>query len=374
MQRPVPRERKGPYRGIAVAVAALLFVAWGVRAAFSIGLPDNAEPLEPDLALSVFAFGVDRGDGPTLADLSRLTFADEGAGVDATSASEEDEDAEPEVAPRWTETRGDDEPEPEIPEQRFRVTTHRVRSGDSLRSIASRHGIAVRTIVSYNRLAHHVVRPGQVLEIPNVDGVRIRIDRGDALWDITRRHRINLKDILEFNGLDRGGDVRAGQFLFLPGARELPKPSEASRERRRPGAAPSGAVRDRSWSSPISAGRLSSRFGYRRHPITGKIRFHRGIDIAAPHGAPIRALKGGVIVFSGPRGGYGFTVDIRHENGVITRYAHNSKNLVRVGQRVRSGDVIAKVGSTGASTGPHIHFEVIRNGDRIDPIKYLRRG
>lgn len=347
-------------------------LAWSVRAAFSYSPVADYEPLEASLALPAQAYGLEGDDALSLAHLHQLVFDEGDAAAMMAGGSAEEEDAEPEVAPRWTENNGDDEPEPEIPEQRFRVTPHTVRTGESLRSIAARHGIAVRTITSYNGLNGPTVRPGQKLEIPNVDGVRIRVGRGDALWDITRRYRIGMKDVLEFNGLGRSGDVRAGEFLFLPGARELPKP-EAARPPRRGGSARS----DRNapaWTWPVVGGRLSSRFGYRRHPITGKIRFHRGIDVAAPHGTPIRAFKAGTVVFSGVKGGYGYAVDIRHADGIVTRYAHNSKNLVRVGQRVRAGDVIAKVGSTGHSTGPHIHFEVIRGGDRVDPIKFLRRG
>lgn len=286
--------------------------------------------------------------------------------------SSEEEDAEPEVAPRWTENNGDDDPEPEIPEQRFRVSPYVVRSGESLRTIAARHGIAVRTIMSYNGLSSSTVRPGQKIELPNVDGVRIRVERGDALWDITRRYRIGMKEVLEFNGLGRSGDVVAGEFLFLPGARELPKP-KAERPQQR-GSPNLRASNTPVWTWPVVGGRLSSRFGYRHHPITGKIRFHRGIDVAAPYGTPIRAFKAGTVIFSGLKGGYGYAVDIRHEDGIVTRYAHNSKNLVSVGRRVKAGEIIAKVGSTGHSTGPHIHFEVIRGGDRVDPIKFLRRG
>ncbi len=350
-----------------LAVLTVGFLAWGVRAAFSYSIPDGDDELDAGLALPAFAYTMERGEGLTLSDLNRLAFS----GAEELSLSDAaDEDAEPEVAPKWTENIGDDEPEPEAPEQRFRVTPYTVRSGDSLRSIAARNGIAVRTLLSYNRLSNQRVHPGQRLEIPNVDGVRIKISRGEALWDITRRYRIGMKDVLEFNELGRSGDIKAGEDIFLPGARELP-PVVAARPRRPARAAlPSG----RGWSWPVSDGRLSSRFGYRRHPLTGKIRFHRGIDLAAPHGTPIRAFRAGTVIFSGPRGGYGYAVDIQHENGVVTRYAHNSKNLVRVGARVRAGDPIAKVGSTGHSTGPHIHFEVIRRGERIDPLKFLQRS
>ncbi|MEK8023669.1 MAG: M23 family metallopeptidase [Candidatus Hydrogenedentota bacterium] len=142
------------------------------------------------------------------------------------------------------------------------------------------------------------------------------------------------------------------------------------RERTRSRRAGQAARSVRGW--PV-AGRLTSRFGFRRHPITGRKRFHCGMDLAAPLGSPIHALREGVIAFSGRRGGYGWCVDIRHPDGVVSRYAHNSANLVKAGAKVRKGSVIAKVGSSGHSTGPHVHLEIIRHGTRINPQKYLAR-
>ncbi len=118
-------------------------------------------------------------------------------------------------------------------------------------------------------------------------------------------------------------------------------------------------------------GVVTSKFGYRRHPITGRYSMHKGIDIAAPTGTDIVAMADGVVIFSGRKGGYGNIVELRHPNGLETRYAHNSRNLVREGDVVRKSQVIAKLGSTGRSTGPHIHFEVRRNGEAVNPMQYL---
>lgn len=114
-------------------------------------------------------------------------------------------------------------------------------------------------------------------------------------------------------------------------------------------------------------GTVTSEFGYRTHPITGKRAMHTGIDIGAKTGTDIHAAGDGVVIFSGKKGGYGNIVEIRHANGVETRYAHNSANLVKVGDLVQKGQVIGKVGSTGRSTGPHLHFEVRKNGQAVNP-------
>lgn len=120
-----------------------------------------------------------------------------------------------------------------------------------------------------------------------------------------------------------------------------------------------------------ASGRVSSEYGTRRHPITGNVQVHRGIDVAAPVGTPVYATAAGKVVFAGDRGGYGLTVVIDHGYGLQTLYAHNSRLLVSVGDVVERGHKIAEVGSTGLSTGPHVHYEVHLNGEAVNPRTYL---
>jgi murein DD-endopeptidase MepM/ murein hydrolase activator NlpD len=122
---------------------------------------------------------------------------------------------------------------------------------------------------------------------------------------------------------------------------------------------------------PILNGWLSSYFGMRTHPITGKREMHKGIDFAGKLGGPVIAVAKGVVTFAGTRYGYGKVVDINHGNGYITRYAHNSNLLVSVGDTVEKGFQIAEIGSTGRSTGPHVHFEVLKNGRQVNPMKFI---
>ena len=118
-------------------------------------------------------------------------------------------------------------------------------------------------------------------------------------------------------------------------------------------------------------GIFTSPFGYRINPISGRRKFHAGIDIAAPQYTKIRSPGEGKVLFVGHKSGYGKTVEIDHGHGVITRYAHNSRLLVKSGQQVKKGQAIAKVGSTGDSTGPHLHYEIRVDGIAVDPIKYI---
>jgi len=120
-----------------------------------------------------------------------------------------------------------------------------------------------------------------------------------------------------------------------------------------------------------TVGKLSDKYGYRRDPFTHRNTLHEGLDISSPRGSAIKAAGSGKVVFSGKKSGYGYAVIIDHGHGIKTLYAHTSKLLVKEGQSVSKGDIIAKVGSSGRSTGPHLHFEVQIGSTPVDPLKYL---
>ncbi|MBQ0712992.1 MAG: peptidoglycan DD-metalloendopeptidase family protein [Porticoccus sp.] len=124
---------------------------------------------------------------------------------------------------------------------------------------------------------------------------------------------------------------------------------------------------------PIKKGWMSSVFGYRTDPFKGHRAWHNGVDFAGKDGSDIVAVASGVVTWSGDKNGYGQVLELDHGEGHITRYAHNKKNLVNVGDTVKKGEVIGLMGSSGRSTGPHVHFEVYKNGRAVDPASYIRR-
>lgn len=124
---------------------------------------------------------------------------------------------------------------------------------------------------------------------------------------------------------------------------------------------------------PVRRGYLSSAYGTRQDPFNGRAAFHAGIDFAGARGDPVVAVAAGVVTFAGVRPGYGRVIDVTHGDGYVTRYAHNERLSVKVGETVTRGQQVAVMGSSGRSTGPHVHFEVLRNGRPVNPLAYINR-
>lgn len=122
---------------------------------------------------------------------------------------------------------------------------------------------------------------------------------------------------------------------------------------------------------PVEQGWISSYFGRRADPFTGYTAVHRGVDFAGPEGTKVSSVAAGLVTFAGERSGFGEMVEINHGNGLATRYCHNQKLLVKQGDMVRKGQEVSLMGSTGHSTGPHLHFEVLKNGTQVDPLRFI---
>lgn len=261
------------------------------------------------------------------------------------------------------------------------TTTVVVREGQTLWMIAQAHGVSVDALADANGLQNaELIHPGQRLIIPSaaVRGravtsgssalrkspsrgrrITVVVEEDQTLWEIAQAYEVPVEDIVEANGLRSAELIRPGQRLLIPGATA---PAALRLVRTIPSSASASIVRGFEWPA---RGVLRSRFGWRWR------RHHDGIDIAAPYGTPVSAAKAGRVIFAGWYYAYGRTVIIDHDNGVTTLYGHNSKLLVRIGQVVEAGMVISRVGSSGRSTGPHVHFEIRVNGRPINPLKYL---
>lgn len=252
------------------------------------------------------------------------------------------------------------------------VTAYVVQDGDSLWSISAKFNLDLDTLIGSNKLSDiHMLKLGTTLRIPNQDGIYVTVAKNDTPDKLAEKYGAYKEAIFVANGLDPKKPIIAGEEIFLPGAKLIAVVESGSGKtaaRSTTARVSSANVRFR-W--PV-AGQISSNFGWRRSPFGSRRVFHSGLDIRAPKGRGIVAAAGGRIVHAGWMGGYGYTIVISHPNGVNTLYAHCSSLVAKKGQTVKSGQLIARVGSTGRSTGNHLHFEVRVNGKPQNPLRYLR--
>lgn len=249
------------------------------------------------------------------------------------------------------------------------VREYEVAEGDSVGKLAIKFNISVNTILWANNLSMtSVIKPGQKLSILPVSGVQHVIAKGDTLAKIAKKYDALEEKIKEFNGLDDAGVLVSGEKLIIPDGRIIytARPSVYANS------LPSG--KGTGSNTAISAtGQMVWPSSCRRISQYYKGWLHTGVDIACPWGTAIVAADGGRISrVQYLRYGYGYNVMIDHGNGKKTLYAHLSSINVDTGQYVKRGQVIGKEGSTGRSTGPHLHFEVIVGSSRVNPLGYIR--
>ncbi|MDR1429295.1 MAG: M23 family metallopeptidase, partial [Spirochaetaceae bacterium] len=238
----------------------------------------------------------------------------------------------------------------------FAWSEYTVKRGDSVSVIASRHSLSMDAIIASNNISNaRQLREGQALRLPNMDGIPYTVKSGDTLGKIARNQGIPVEAILDANDLE-SELINAGTMLFLPGAR---MPSEDLK-----------LALGELFIYPIR-GRLSSPYGWRQDPISGVRRFHSAIDLAASTGTTIKAAMDGRIQSVGFNSTYGKYIIMTHGNNYQTMYAHLSLVSVEQGDAVIQGNKIGEVGSTGYSTGPHLHFAIYKNGRALNPLDFL---
>lgn len=251
------------------------------------------------------------------------------------------------------------------------LTEYAVKDGDSLWSIANKFDLDLDTIIGSNRIPNiNYLKLGTVLRIPNQDGIFVKVSKNDTVAKLADKHGSYKQAVYAANLLGEEAQLKIGSEIFLPGAKVAAVTASAARTGTK-ASKTTVTVSSRKFRWPVM-GKISSVFGWRRSPFGRRRVFHSGLDIRAPRGRGIVAAGDGRVVHAGWMGGYGKTIVISHPGGMSTLYGHCSSLLVRNGQTVRSGQQIARVGSTGRSTGNHLHFEVRRNSTPQNPLKYLR--
>ncbi|MEW6624219.1 MAG: M23 family metallopeptidase [Bacillota bacterium] len=240
---------------------------------------------------------------------------------------------------------------------------YEVKHGDTLWDIAYSYGADWELIAAMNFLRENVIRPGQILVIPIEKELVYVVQRGDTLTHIAKKFGVTLEQMVTANKIKNPNLLAIGQELIIPLEQEGAVPVTNTRLRTASTVSRTTVV---SFLWPVT-GRITSYFGARNNG------FHHGLDIAAAHGTEVKAARSGKVEFVGWLNTYGRTVILDHGDGYQTLYAHNSSFLVTEGQPVSAGQAISKVGATGNATGPHVHFEIIKDGSRLDPLRFLRR-
>ncbi len=270
-------------------------------------------------------------------------------------------------------------PTPARPE----VKVYAVQEGDNLFVIAERFGISQDTLVWSNpSLGEHpdLLSIGQQIDIMPVDGVLHKVKKGDTLAAIAKRYSVDVARITEYNGITDPSTIQIDQKLIVPGGVKPPDPKPVAKAAGQSGGEVgiAGASKGRLM-IPAGAGGESgapAQAGRFAWPTRGTIsqgygKYHGAIDIANRRGTPVVAGDAGTVTFAGVSGGLGYAVQVDHGDGFSTTYCHLDSISVQPGQQVAKGEGIGQMGSTGNSTGPHLHFIVLFKGTVINPMQYL---
>ena len=238
--------------------------------------------------------------------------------------------------------------------------TYQVRKGDNLSLIAQGFRVKLMDLIKINNINNpDLIYSGQNLLIPKNNNSYI-VKKGDSLSQIASRFKVKLQNLIFINKISNPHIVHVGQQLLIPFTGQRKEYQLASR----------GNTIAYIW--PIQ-GKITSEYGWRIHPVYQRREFHTGIDIAAPIGCPVYAAADGLVIFSGYLGGYGNLIILKHRDNSRTYYGHNIELLVNKDEIIKKGKVIALSGSTGVSTGPHLHFEIRINGNHCNPLEYLNQ-
>jgi murein DD-endopeptidase MepM/ murein hydrolase activator NlpD len=223
--------------------------------------------------------------------------------------------------------------------------------------MAAEHGLSMDAVIASNGMRNAgFLSAGRKIRLPNMDGIPYTVKKGDTYKKIAKKYDVPVEVILDANDV-QSDDIEVGRMLFIPGAR---MPASEFR-----------AALGKQFIEPVK-GSISSGYGWRISPITHTRMFHGALDIAVRSGTPVKAAADGTIAATGTNMVYGNFIIMTHARGFQSMYAHLSAIEVKKGQQVSQGGEIGKSGSTGESTGPHVHFALYKNGKAINPLAYIR--
>jgi LysM repeat protein len=258
-----------------------------------------------------------------------------------------------------------------IKDKRWHVTSHRIKRGENLWNISLQYKTDHTLIIKTNYIENpDMLNIGRIIYVPNRNGIEYTIKKGDSISKVAKRYKIKKEKIFAHNNL-KETKLKIGKRIFLPDAGKHLDRRYSHYEKKRKSRALARFRSRVKFAWPLR-GKITSTFGKRTDPFTRKKKFHCGLDISANIGTPIRAAKTGKVIFSGWKAGYGNVIILRHSKGYITVYAHNRKNTVGEDEVVKTGQIIAYSGMTGAVTGAHLHFEIRKYLTPLNPIRFLR--
>jgi murein DD-endopeptidase MepM/ murein hydrolase activator NlpD len=247
----------------------------------------------------------------------------------------------------------------------FAWSEYKVMQGDTVSGIAEKYSLSMGSIISFNQLNEAWnLRSGRILKIPNMDGIAYTIQKGDAISTIAAKMKVPQNAILDANDI-LSENIPAGKVIFIPGGKM--DSNDLNRAIKRP-------VIAEKMTYPVSNRRITSGYGWREdpvNPVAGQMTFHRAVDLAGKMGDPVKAALKGTVLHVDNNRNLGNFIILKH-NEYQTLYAHLSAVSVKPGDVVNQGQQIGKVGESGYTTGPHLHFEVFLNGNRVNPLEILK--
>jgi len=246
----------------------------------------------------------------------------------------------------------------------FRFSLYHSQAGDRFSGLSTKFNLLETTLRSLNQANDgSEPEPNSPLLIPSQDGIFHVVRPGQGLNDIARAYGVPFRDILKANRVRGDSDLRPGQVLYLPGATYLSQKDVAWLTL--------SSLQPKTAFLKPTTGRFADGFGMRIHPITHIKAFHEGLDLAPGWGARVVATQDGTVQFANFRAGYGRLIVLDHGGGLTSWYGHLDEIRVKAGQKVKKGQLIGKVGNSGRTTGPHLHFEIRLNGKPQNPLLYL---